>query len=221
MGNPELHAIEPIHDGVFFTVPETLPRGRHKLTLEQVRGAQSERLLAASTELLAALGYRRFGAGDVARRAGVSLTAFYGCFADKDQCLYAAYDRFIAVLLGRMTALELSGLDRNELVHSLVSSYLGTLQADLVVARAFQVEIDALGRPARERRRNSLAQFASFIRQRIEPDQNTVLPWSAYLGVVYAARQLASDALETTPSPDLLALSTDIEQWLVDLYRKR
>ena len=67
-----------VRDGVFFTLPEALPRGRHNLTREQVGDAQRERLLAAVTELLAARGYRGFGVGDVATRAGVSLGTFYG-----------------------------------------------------------------------------------------------------------------------------------------------
>jgi hypothetical protein len=36
------------------------------------------------------------------------------------------------------------------------------------------------------------------------------LPWTAYIGVVYAARQLASDALDTAAEPDLVALGDDL-----------
>ena len=70
----------PIRDGIFFTLPPALPRGRHKLPREQVTAAQRERLLAAMTELLAARGYLGFGPADIAGRAGVSLGTFYGCF---------------------------------------------------------------------------------------------------------------------------------------------
>ena len=52
-------SVPRVRDGVFFTLPEALPRGRHKLTREQVTDAQRERLLAAVTELLAGRGYRR------------------------------------------------------------------------------------------------------------------------------------------------------------------
>lgn len=45
----------------------------------------------------------------------------------------------------------------------MLGAYLGTLQADLVVARAYQVEIDALGAEARTRRRESLNLFAAFL----------------------------------------------------------
>ena len=216
--------VKRVADGVFFTLPETLPRGRHKLAPEQVSDAQSERLLAAVTELLAAHGYRGFGVGEIASRAGVSLEAFYRCFAGKDACIFAGYDRFIDVLLRRMAAVDVPADDRPGLTAALLGAYLDTLQQDLVVARAYQVEIDALGAPARARRRESLHLFANFIREeeaRASADERPSLPWSAYIGVVYAARQLASDALDTSQSPDLNALGEDLRIWISDLFRER
>ncbi len=39
-------------------------------------------------------------------------------------------------------------------VSDVIAAYLSVLEQDLVVARAFQVEMDALGRVARQRRRD-------------------------------------------------------------------
>ena len=47
------------------------------------------------------------------------------------------------------------------------------------------------------------------------------LPRTAFIGVVYAARQLASDALDTEAEPDLNALGDDLQRWLQDLFRER
>jgi AcrR family transcriptional regulator len=210
-----------VRDGVFFTLPAALPRGRHRLTREQVAEAQRERMLAAVTELLAARGYRGFGVGDVAAEAGVSLAAFYNCFASKDACVFAGYDRFIEVLLTKMAAVEAPGDDRPALTAGLLGAYLETLQQDLVVARAYQVEIDALGPPARARRREALGLLARYIRDRGLEGQPAELPWTAYIGVVYAVRQLASDALDAEPEPDLRALGADLEVWIADLFRIR
>ena len=219
--------VEPkIADGAFLADPGVLPRGRHGLTREQVLEVQRERLLIAATELLAAHGYRGFGAGEIAGRAGVSLAAFYDCFENKDACVFAGYDRFIEVLLERMGSVPLEGRSRTELVGTLLGAYLETLQSDLVVARAYQVEIDALGPAARERRRSSLHLFAAYIREvvaRTAPDGGPpdVLSPSAYIGVVYAARQLASDALDMDAEPDLVGLGDDMRPWLADLFRLR
>ena len=215
-----------VADGVFFTLPEALPRGRHKLTPEQVSDAQRERMLAAVTELLAARGYRGFGVGEIASGAGVSLAAFYKCFAGKDDCIFAGYDRFIAVLLERMVAVDIPVDDQPALTAALLAAYLDTLGQDLVVARAYQVEIDALGPPARARRRDALTLFANHIRDRgaeasDDGQPPAYVPWTAYIGVVYAARQLASDALDTSPTPDLAALGGDLQIWISDLFRER
>jgi AcrR family transcriptional regulator len=219
-------APEHVRDGVFFTLPQALPRGRHRLPREQVTDAQRERLLAAVTELLAAHGYRGFGVADVATRAGVSLAAFYQCFEGKDACVFAGYDRFIEVLLTRLAAVEIPHDDRPTLTAALIGAYLGTLQQDLVVARAYQVEIDALGAEARTRRRDALNVFAAYIRDRLARSASdgqapAELPWSAYLGIVYAVRQLASDALDTDTAPDLPALGADLRAWVSDLFRVR
>jgi AcrR family transcriptional regulator len=141
---PREAPLPTVRDGVFFTLPEALPRGRHNLTREQVTDAQRERLLAAVTELLAGRGYAGFGVGDVAGRAGVSLGTFYACFGGKDACIFAGYDRFIEVLLRNVAAVDLPNEDRAALTDALVGAYLETLGQDLVVARAYQVEIDAL-----------------------------------------------------------------------------
>ena len=47
------------------------------------------------------------------------------------------------------------------------------------------------------------------------------LTWTTCLGVVYAARQLASDTLDTVTEPDPIALGNDLEIWLTDLFRER
>jgi AcrR family transcriptional regulator len=219
-------SIQRVRDGVFFTLPEALPRGRHTLTREQITEAQRERLLAAVTELLAARGYRGFGVAEVAGRAGVSLGTFYECFDSMEACLFAGYDRFIEVLLRKMAAVEVPDDDRPGLVAGLLRAYLETLQQDLVVARAYQVEIDALGPPARTRRRDALTLFATYLRDRVarttaDGRPPAELPWTAYIGVVYAARQLASDALDTAAEPDLAALGSDLEVWISDLARVR
>jgi len=222
MAVPTLSESPPsVTDGVFFSDPGPLPRGRHGLTREQVQAGQRERLLIAVTELLAAHGYRGFGPGEIASRAGVSLAAFYDCFENKEACVFAGYDRFIEVLLTRMAALDETGKDRRTLANEIVDIYLGTLSSDLVVARAYQVEIDALGPPARERRRNALNAFAAYFRElsdRASPD-GRLLPWTAFVGVVYAARQLASDALDAETEPDLAALGEDLQIWISDLFR--
>jgi AcrR family transcriptional regulator len=211
-----------IRDGVFFHVPVVLPRGRHELTREQVVGAQRERLMIAMTELMADRGYQRVGVREITARASVSRGAFYDCFADKEACVFAAYDRFIDVLLQRLAESVQHAHGWEAFVLGIVEVYLGTLQQDLVVGRAFQVEMDAVGPEARQRRRQALVGLAQFIRterERLWPSERAPVPLSAYIGAVYAVRQIACDALDEEANPDLLSLAPELATWAGEMMR--
>ncbi|BCY12421.1 hypothetical protein L3i22_075090 [Actinoplanes sp. L3-i22] len=203
-----------IASGVVFTTPAALPRGRHELPRERIVAAQREKMLIAATELLAGEGYRGFGVREICARAAVSRAAFYECFADKDTCVYAAYDRFIEVFLARLTTEPGDGA-----VGGFVTSYLRVLNSDRVAARAFQVEMDALGRPARQRRREAIERLAVTVRD-LRGDAAGA-PLSAYVGAIYALRQIASDALDSGGEPDLTALAPELSTWLTRMVEDR
>lgn len=57
-----------ITEGVFFTTPPDLPRGRHELSRDDVLTAQRERLMIATTELMADSGYQGVGVRQIAKR---------------------------------------------------------------------------------------------------------------------------------------------------------
>lgn len=211
---------EHVKYGVFFESPGKLPRGRHDLSRDQVRAAQRERLMIAVTELLAERGYLAVGIREIATRAGVSRAAFYECFADKQECVFAAHDRFVSVLQERFAAAVTPTGDTESLITSMVAAYLGVLQEDLVAARAIQVETDALGREARKRRRRSLRRLAAFIhdahQEALGDDPGVTVPdESWYLAVVQATRQAACDLLDEQPEPDLVGLVPEIAAWAV------
>jgi AcrR family transcriptional regulator len=213
-----------ISPGVFFGEVAVLPRGRHKLSREEVRAVQRERLMAAMTELMAARGYQHVSIGDVASRAGVSRSAFYDCFSRKEDCAFSAYDRFIEVLLSAIAERTASCGDWDSFIVGLLDGYVSTLVQDLVVARAFQIEMDAVGPEARRRRRDALKRFATFIRQqqeRFSGDDPTLrpLPEATYLGAVYAARQVACDALDQDAIPELIALVPRLSGWMAASFR--
>ena len=213
--------LQPVTEGVFFTMPAALPRGKHALPREQVIEAQRERMLIAVTELLAARGPREIGPKDVCTQAGLSLSAFYGCFDTKEDCVFAAYDRFIEVLLTRLLEVDAAEQPWEQYVDAIIHAYLDTLGSDLVVARAFQVEMDALGAPARRRRREALSAMADLLRHKhIERDAQAAerLPFSAYLAGVYGVRQLASDELEQSAEPALSELASEAASWVAELF---
>lgn len=211
--------IPKIRPGVFFSPRSDLPRGRHALDRDQVKEVQRERLMAAFTELVAEHGLAAVTITDIVGHAGVSRAAFYDCFEDLGDCAGSAYERFISVLLGRLVQAMDPTAHWLDFVKSAICAYLEALQADVVVARALQIEMDAAGRPARIRRRHALTQIADVIASRHaqlrEEDPNVgPLPAEAHLGHVYAVRQFACDALEDDPDPDLLTLLEPMVRWV-------
>jgi AcrR family transcriptional regulator len=211
---------QQIRPGVFFKPAAELPRGQHSLSQTEVRAMQRERLMAAFTELVAERGYSRVRIVDIAGRAGVPLNAFYRSFSDKEACAFAGYDRFIEVLVERVAeGLDASG-DWEEFTTVALNGYLATLQSDLVVARAYQLEMDAAGAESRSRRVEALGAFAAVLRasqeQMVERDPALNLqPLQVHLAIVYAVRQLACDMLDEEPEPDLLTLMDELRGWIV------
>lgn len=209
-----------IRPGVFFNpTGRELPRGRSALEPEAVRAAHRERILAAFAELVAARGLAAVTVADVVKRAAVSRSAFYAVFTGLPACADAAYQRFIEVLLERFAAASTEADDWLALIRSVIDAYLDTIAADLVVTRAMMLEMDAAGRTARDRRRKALAVIAGFLHDRhtfwIGRDGTLgPLPGEAFLGFVYALRQLACDRLEEQPEPDLRSLREPVFRWV-------
>jgi AcrR family transcriptional regulator len=211
--------IPQLRTGICFKRPEPLPRGRHDLTREQILTAQAERLMIAVTELLAEHGFGGVGIREITARAGVSRGAFYECFPSKEACAFAAYRRWVDVLLGRFTELPTEGVTLEQLIEALLHAYLGLMEDDPVCARAFLVEFDGLGREARDQRRIALRRLAEYIsvaQTKLErADGGLVLrrPLVAYVGILYACRQVAVDLLDEEPAPNLRVVVPELAEW--------
>lgn len=205
-----------VANGVFFTIPAQLPRGRHSLGREQIAEAHRERLMIAATELLSSQGVRDFGIREICKEASMSQTAFYEQFADKDACIFAAYDRFISVLVTRMTSVT-SG-SATDTITQFVQQYVGTLQEDPVTARAFQVEMETLGSEARRIRRLALGNLADTLAARLAAEGLSVSR-AAALNAVYAIRQTISDLLDEQRSPDLTTTIAGLAEWAARMLR--
>jgi AcrR family transcriptional regulator len=202
-----------------FASPEALPRGPHTLTRTQVAASQRARLIAAVARVVAERGYATATIAEISRHAGVSPKTFYEHFDDKLDCYLAAYDEFARALLTRVGNALDADSPWDEFVAAALAAYLGTLDADPEVARAFLVEIDAAGPVARARRRAAYGQFATLLKarhketRRLDPTLGT-LPDRAYLGIVHGVRALVCDALDTGRRVRLRDMADDIQAWL-------
>jgi AcrR family transcriptional regulator len=139
---------------------DQLPRGRHRLTREQVVASQRQRMLRAMSKVVSEKGYANTSVADVIAIAGVSRETFYEQFAGKEECFLAAYDVGVESVLRAMRASLTDAPDDPAEVYSrALASYLHTLSVDPAVARTFNVEVYAAGPAAIQRRMALMDRF--------------------------------------------------------------
>jgi AcrR family transcriptional regulator len=131
-----------------------LPRGRHRLSREEVSASQRQRMLEAMALAVHEKGYTGTAVADVVAGAGVSRETFYQHFADKEACFLAAYEvavdtmrRTMGDALAGRPADPLARLDRA------LRAYLDLLASEGAMARVFLVDVYAAGPQALQRRR--------------------------------------------------------------------
>lgn len=132
--------------------PALLPRGPGALPPEVVAAAHRRRLLNAMAAAVAQKGYVATSIADVVAGARVSRSAFYQCFADKEDCFLVAYaeqaDRHFSGIEAA-AAQEDGWLDQ---LRAGVHAYVRDLEAYPSFARSFLIEILAAGPRASELR---------------------------------------------------------------------
>jgi AcrR family transcriptional regulator len=205
----------------FFELPEALPRGQHGLSRDQVQTIQRERSLRAVTELLAERGYASVRIADVCERAGISHATFYDLFSGKEDCMCSAYERYLEVVWRTAAA---AGARKTktwrEFIQASLDAYFDVLAGDPVVARAFHVEMRAIGPEAGRRQAAALRAFAED-RMRAERRLRKTdpllkqRPFTVHMGSVQVVRAMAREELEAVAEPDFRQLRADLVEWFV------
>jgi AcrR family transcriptional regulator len=73
-----------------------LPPGRHLIPSDFVAQNQRERMLLATTELVAERGYQKTTIELIAKTSRVALVTFYEHFSSKEECFLAAFDESVS-----------------------------------------------------------------------------------------------------------------------------
>src|SRR5919198_2411215 len=139
-----------------------LPRGRHRLTREEVLASQRGRMLEAMAHAVLEKGYVRATVADVLSRARVSRETFYEHFADKEDCFLAAYELAIEAL-GETIAAAIPTRRATPLtrLRRALGAYLDALAQEGAIARVFLVDVYAAGPRALARRREVMDRFVA------------------------------------------------------------
>jgi AcrR family transcriptional regulator len=138
---------------------ERLPRGPHHLSREQVENHQRGRIIAAMIAAAGTKGYGSTTIGDITRRARVSRDTFYEQFANKEQCLLAAYDATTRELLDQMVAAGTRQPSYVEGIRDGVRAYLRFWSERADAARVWSLDIFAAGQEALAHRERTLESF--------------------------------------------------------------
>jgi AcrR family transcriptional regulator len=207
-----------------FGTPVSLPRGPHGLTRDAVALVQGGRLLDGVTRVVAERGYAATTVAEIARRAAVSPNVFYEHFGGKEDCYLAAYDVFAQTLLERIAGEITPTTEWQDFVVAALGAYLGTLDAEPLVARAFLLEMDGAGPRARQRRHAAYAAIAAVLQQRhkelCERDPSlSPLPQLAYMGIVHGVRELACDVLDGRIEGPVTGLTDGILAWITATFQ--
>lgn len=160
---------------------EVLPRRPPGSMREELRASQRGRLICAIADSVAAKGYAATSVADVIALAGVSRRTFYEHFEDKEACFLAAYDSGAEAIYHAMVEASdgLSGWE--EILESVLSTWLEFLAADLAFTRAYMVEFWAAGDAARERwkhRRDRTAGLLKLLHEQVRAQDPAVVPVS-------------------------------------------
>ncbi len=147
---------------------ERLPRGPHRLSREQVENHQRGRIVAAMITEAGVKGYGSTTIGDITRRARVSRDTFYAQFANKEQCLLAAYDATTRELMDEMVTAVANQPSYVEGVRDGVRAYLRFWSERADAARLCSLDILAAGEEALVHRERTLESFTRLFRTMAE-----------------------------------------------------
>lgn len=141
-----------------------LPAGRHGLPRSFVARNQRLRIVAAMLRALPRHGYAELTIGHLTREAGVSRSAFYGQFKDKEECFLTTYDMAASWLCGRVESAAAVSEQWPRRVRAGVSEAMRLLAANPDLAHLISVEALQAGAAARRRRQDCIARLAAVLR---------------------------------------------------------
>jgi AcrR family transcriptional regulator len=145
---------------------QPLPRGRHKLSRDEVLASQRCRLLRAMEVLVGEYGYESTTVPLVIKAAHVSTATFYRFFADKVECFIALCEERGENLLTALTPAEDDerAFSASERLDRSIDAYLRWWQDNPAMARAYFVELPAAGARAIAERERQYERFAALNR---------------------------------------------------------
>jgi AcrR family transcriptional regulator len=150
------------------TLRERKLRPGQRLPHEEVARNQRERLFAALVAVVAEKGYEATRVADLLELSGVSRSAFYEHFGDKEDCLLAALGEFVAPAIGSLVDEAGSSSPTEERVRKAFESLVRMIVDQAPAARLCFVEIYAAGPRAVDEIDRTTDAFQVFVAETVE-----------------------------------------------------
>jgi AcrR family transcriptional regulator len=133
-----------------------LAGGPHGMSPAEVSGIQRERLLKATTEVVARKGYAAATVRDLLAEAGLSRRTYYALYVDKEDCYLDAFREIAGQIEERVSSAFSEGATARERIRLAVEALAGFCLTEPHAACACLVESLAAG-PAGRQARGELA----------------------------------------------------------------
>jgi AcrR family transcriptional regulator len=124
--------------------------------------SQEERILWSMVRAIAEKGYEAVTIADVVERASVSRSKFYELFDNKEECLFAAYERINEILVALVSKAFEGEAPWPTKVRRSLEAVLQAYAIEPEIARMATVEVPAAGPEAQRRYREAAMRFLPF-----------------------------------------------------------
>jgi AcrR family transcriptional regulator len=174
--------------------------------------AVRDRILAAMAQLAAEKGYAAVTTGDLARAARISKRTFYDHFADKEQCLLAAYEAAAGQVYDaceRAAAADPAAPWRDR-VDAMIATYLKVLASRPEITRVFHVEIQAAGAAALELHLQVNLRYAALLQRIVRSGGERTLAQPLAIALLGAVNELVLHAVAAGRAHRLPSLLTTV-----------
>jgi AcrR family transcriptional regulator len=154
--------------GNALTLRERKLQPGRRLPADEVARNQRERLFAALVAVVAEKGYEATRVADLLELSGVSRSAFYEHFRDKEECLLGALGDFVAPALGSVVSDASDVPPSEERVRRAFERFVQMIVEQAPAARLCFVEIYAAGPRAVEQIDRTMDAFQAFVTDAVQ-----------------------------------------------------
>ena len=180
---------------------------------EEAERNQRERLFAATVATVAEKGYEATTVADLVKLSGVSRSAFYRHFADKQECFLTAAEALIEPTIELMEKAE-SAPEGEERTHQALEAFLKLIAAQPAAAKMCFVEVYAAGPEGVavvDRTLDAFEKFAIVLFEQIPGREE--MPSQMIRAMIGGLQKVVHKRLYRDEQDELVELAPQIWQW--------